>query len=255
VTSHTGPREWDAEVYDRVANAQFEWSQEVLKRLPLEGDETVLDAGCGSGRVTEQLVERLPKGRVIAVDASESMVEKARERLGSRAEVRQADLAQLELDEQVDVVFSNAVFHWIPDHDGLFGRMHAVLRPGGRLVAQCGGQGNVASFLQAVAEVVAQERFVSHFDGFQGGWNFASDAETAERLDRFGFVEVKCWLEPWPVRPDDPYDFVRTVTLGPHLARLPEELQRPFTEAVLEQMGEPLELDYVRLNIDARRPS
>jgi trans-aconitate 2-methyltransferase len=254
VTSHTGPREWDAEVYDRVAHAQFEWSQEVLERLPLEGDETVLDAGCGSGRVTEQLVERLPRGRVIAVDASESMVQKARERLGARAEVRQTDLAGLELDEQVDVVFSNAVFHWILDHDRLFARLHATLRPGGRLVAQCGGQGNVASLLRAVVEVVAQERFAHHFKGFQGGWKFASDAETAERLERAGFEQIKCWLEPRPVRPDEPYDFLRTVTLGPHLARLPEELQRPFVEAVLEEVGEPVELDYVRLNIDARRP-
>jgi trans-aconitate 2-methyltransferase len=255
VTSHTGPREWDAEVYDRVAKAQFEWSKSVLGRLPLEGDETVLDAGCGSGRVTEKLVERLPRGRVIGVDASESMVEKARERLGSRADVRQVDLSELDLGEQVDVVFSNAVFHWVPDHDRLFARLHAALRPGGCLVAQCGGQGNVASFLRAVAEVVAQERFAHHFEGFEGGWNFASDTETAERLERSGFEHIDCWLEPWPVRPDEPYDFVRTVTLGPHLARLPEELHRPFIEAVLEEMGEPLELDYVRLNIDARRPS
>ena len=253
-TSHTGPREWDAEVYDRVAQPQFEWSQGVLERLPLEGNETVLDAGCGSGRVTEQLVELLPHGRVIAVDASADMVRKARERLGGRADVRQADLAELELEHQVDAVFSNAVFHWIPDHDRLFARMHAVLRPGGRLVAQCGGKGNVASLGHALIQVVANERFAKHFTGFEGVWNFASDDETAARLERLGFDEIRCWLEPRPVRPEHPFDFLRSVTLGPHLARLPEELQRPFVEAVLEEMGEPLELDYVRLNIDARRP-
>jgi trans-aconitate 2-methyltransferase len=255
LTSHTSGREWDAEVYDRVANAQFEWAQAVLQRLPLEGSETVLDAGCGSGRVTEQLVERLPRGRVLAMDASDSMVNKARERLGSRAKVWQADLAELELDEQVDAVFSNAVFHWIPDHDRLFARIHAALRPGGRLVAQCGGYGNVASLVRALTPVLAQERFARYLEDFTGDWYFATDDETAERLDRSGFTEVRCWLEPWPVRPEDPYSFLRAVSLGPHLARLPEDLQRPFVEAVLEEMGEPLELDYVRLNLDARRPS
>jgi trans-aconitate 2-methyltransferase len=255
VTSHTGARQWDAEVYDRVAQPQFEWAQGVLERLSLDGGETVLDAGCGSGRVTEQLVERLPRGRVIAVDASPDMVEKARERLGERADVRQADLAELDLGEPVDVVFSNAVFHWIPDHDRLFARLHAALGPGGPLVAQCGGEGNVAWLGRALRAVVSQTRFEPHFRGFGGIWNFAGADETAERLERTGFEQVRCWLEPRPVRPEHPYEFLRTVTLGPHLARLPEELQGPFVEAVLEEMGEPLELDYVRLNIDARRPA
>jgi trans-aconitate 2-methyltransferase len=254
VTSHTSGRQWDAGVYDRVANAQFEWAQSVLARLSLKGEETVLDAGCGSGRVTEQLVERLPRGRVLAVDTSDSMVEKAKERLGSRAQVWQADLSDLEFDESVDVVFSNAVFHWVPDHDRLFARLHAALKPGGKLVAQCGGKGNVASLVRALIEVVAQERFVRYFQDFEGDWHFASDTETAERLDRAGFTDVRCWLEPQPVRPEEPYAFLKAVSLGSHLARLPEELESPFIEAVIEEMGEPLELDYVRLNIDARRP-
>jgi trans-aconitate 2-methyltransferase len=248
------PREWDAEVYDRVSDPQFEWALPVLDRLPLEGDETVLDAGCGSGRVTEQLVGRLPGGRVIAVDASEAMLEKARERLGSRADVREADLAELELDEQVDAVFSNAVFHWILDHDRLFARLHAALRPAGRLVAQCGGRGNVASLVRVLIEVVAQERFVHHFHDFEAEWNFAAPEETEGHLRAAGFEEVHCWLEDKIVRPREPLAFLHTVALGQHLAALPEELRQPFAEAVAERMGEPLTLDYVRLNIDARRP-
>ena len=84
---NTGPREWDAETYDAVSDPQFEWGMEVLERLELRGDETALDAGCGSGRVTAELLERLPEGRVIAVDGSEAMIEKARERLGDRADL------------------------------------------------------------------------------------------------------------------------------------------------------------------------
>src|SRR4051812_705989 len=166
-----GAREWDAEVYDRVSDPQFEWSQEVIERLAAQPDETILDAGCGSGRVTEELVKR--SGRVIAVDASEGMIEKARERLGPDADIRVVDLAELDLGEQVDAIFSNAVFHWIPDHDRLFARLHAALEPGGRLVAQCGGKGNVASLVRVIVEVAADERFEPHFRDFGGGWNFA----------------------------------------------------------------------------------
>jgi trans-aconitate 2-methyltransferase len=255
MTMNSGPREWDAEVYDRVSDPQFSWALEVLERLPLQGDEVVLDAGCGSGRVTEQLVARLPRGRVIGADASEAMIEKARERLGPEADLRVADLAKLELDAPVDAVFSNAVFHWIPDHDRLFSRLHAALRPGGRLVAQCGGKGNVASLAHVLIDVVAEERFAEHFGDFKGIWNFATDGETEERLRRTGFDEVRCWLEQKLVTPEEPVAFLRTVTLGPHLARLPEELRQPFAEAVAERMGEPLTLDYMRLNIEARRPA
>jgi trans-aconitate 2-methyltransferase len=246
-----GPREWDAEVYDRISDPQFEWSQEVIERLAVRPDETVLDAGCGSGRVTAELARRA--GRVIAVDASEGMVEKARERLGAEADVRVADLAELDLGEQVDAVFSNAVFHWIPDHDRLFGRLHATLKPGGRLVAQCGGDGNVASLVRVIIEVAGDERFEPHFRDFEGGWNFAAPDETEERLRAAGFEAVRCWLQEKHVRPQEPIAFLRTVTLGPHLARLPAQLQDPFVHAVAEGMGEPIQLDYVRLNMEARR--
>src|SRR5581483_8420129 len=124
-------REWDASTYDRVSDIQADWSLEVMDRLDLQGDETVLDAGCGSGRVTRLLLERLPDGRVIGVDASRSMIEKAREALPDRTEFIVSDLLDLELEQAVDAVFSNATFHWILDHRRLFERLHAALRPGG----------------------------------------------------------------------------------------------------------------------------
>jgi trans-aconitate 2-methyltransferase len=244
-------REWDADAYDAVSDPQFEWGVEVLERLELRGDETVIDAGCGSGRVTAELLERLPHGRVIAVDGSEAMIAKARERLGERVVYRVADLAELEVEEPVDLVVSTATLHWIPDHDRLFARLRAALRPEGRLVAQCGGQGNVAAFAGAIAAAAAPPEFARHFEGMTPIWNFAAPDATEERLHKAGFSTARCWLEPKPVTPADPYEFVSTVTLGPHLARLPEDLRRPFVEAVLEQAGEPLVLDYVRLNIEA----
>jgi trans-aconitate 2-methyltransferase len=249
---NTGPREWDAETYDSISDPQFSWGMEVLERLELSGDEAALDAGCGSGRVTEKLIERLPSGSVLAVDGSEAMIAKVRERLGDRASYLVADLSELELPEPVDLVFSTATFHWVLDHDRLFERLRAALRPGGRLVAQCGGQGNVLEHAKAIGAAAARPEFGSHFAGMTGMWNFADPEETEAKLRSAGFSEARCWLEPKPVTPPDPLQFTMTVTLGPHLSRLPEELRQPFAEAVLEQSPQPLTLDYVRLNIEAR---
>jgi trans-aconitate 2-methyltransferase len=249
---NSGPREWDAETYDVVSDPQFSWGMEVLERLELRGDEVAVDAGCGSGRVTAELAKRLPEGRLIAVDGSAAMIEKARERLGGAAAgYLVADLAELELPEPVDLVFSTATFHWIPDHERLFRRLRAALRPGGRLVAQCGGEGNVARHTQAILAVAVRPEFAPHFADAEGVWNFAGPELTEERLRAAGFDRVRCWLEPKPVTPPQPLEFISTVTLGPLLAQLPEELKRPFAEAVLAESERPLTLDYVRLNIEA----
>jgi trans-aconitate 2-methyltransferase len=246
-------RDWDAATYERVSNPQVEWAGRVLDRLPLRGDETVLDAGCGTGRVTRMLLERLPRGRVVAVDVAPSMVAAARAALDARAAVVECDLAELVLDEPVDAVFSNAVFHWVPDHERLFARMYAALRQGGRLVAQCGGAGNIARLHVLADEVAADAPFAEHLAGWRGPWNFADPEVTAERLRAAGFVDVETSLQPWPVTPSEPAAFMRTVCLGPHVARLPEELRGPYVEAVAERMGPRPTLDYVRLNIAARR--
>ena len=245
-------RDWDAATYDRVSTPLVELARPVLERLDLRGDETVLDAGCGSGRVTVLLLERLPAGHVIAVDSAPSMVEHAREALGERATVLQASLTELELERPVDAVFSTAVFHWIADHERLFSRLFAALRPGGRLVAQCGGAGNVEGFHHAAKAAAADPPYAEHLAGWQGPWNFAGAEETAERLRRAGFEAVETWLEEAPVRPPDPSHYLRTICLGPHLERLPDELRAGYVEAVRERFGG--ELDYVRLNMLARRP-
>ncbi|MFL5886965.1 MAG: class I SAM-dependent methyltransferase [Thermoleophilaceae bacterium] len=250
-------RDWDARTYERVSNPQLEWGLEVLDRLPLQGDERVLDAGCGSGRVTAKLLERLPRGHVVAVDASPSMVEQAREALDpARTTAFAVDLLELELDEPVDAVISTAVFHWILDHDRLFERLHTALKPGGRLEAQCGGAGNLDRFHgTTLFEVVAEEPYAAYFEGWQGPWNFSTPVSAAASLERAGFTDVQCWLERRDTRPPDPKSFVRTVVLGNHLDRLPEELRDPFVDAVLAKAPEPVELDYVRLNISAAKSS
>jgi trans-aconitate 2-methyltransferase len=247
-------RDWDARTYHRVSTPHQDWAAVLLDRLGLRGDETVLDAGCGSGRVTAKLLERLPAGRVIAVDGAPSMVAQARELLGDRATVLESDLVSLALDEPVDAVFSSAVFHWILDHDALFARLYGLLRPGGRFVAQCGGAGNVDRFLAHTRDVAEREPYAPHLADWTGPWYFASAEETAARLERIGFAGVSTWLQPWDVMPPEPEQFVRTVCLHPHIDQLPEDLRDAFVRDVLAAAGEPLVLDYVRLNIDARRP-
>jgi trans-aconitate 2-methyltransferase len=244
-------RDWDAESYDRISTPQQQWGADVLARMPLKGDELVLDAGCGTGRVTEMLLERLPAGRVIAVDSSPGMVQTARERLGNRAEVRLMDLLDLTIDERVDAVLSTATFHWIADHDLLYRRLHAALRPGGRLVAQCGGAGNVQRVHDAARAVGEQPRFAEHFAGWSRPWNFTSPEQAHASLRAAGFCEVRCWLTQAPTRPPEPRRFLAKVILNPFLARLPAELEDDFVDLVHERLGDPLVVDYVRLNIDA----
>ena len=248
----TVPRDWDARTYDRVAGPQTRWGTGVLDRLPLAGDERVLDAGCGTGRVTEQLAARLPRGHVVALDASPAMIDAARERLasfGDRIEYVVADLGEpLPLAEPVDAVLSTATFHWVPDHDALFANLAAVIRQGGWLVAQFGGVGNIATVKRVLASIG---------DGWLGSAHYETPMATVRRLDASGFVDIECWLQDEPTRfePGEPLEtFLRTVILGGHVERLPADERDAFVHEVAMRLPEPV-IDYVRLNIVARRSS
>lgn len=249
----SGDQAWDAATYDRIADPQEEWGREVLERLELSGEETVLDAGCGSGRVTALLAERLPRGRVIGVDGSAEMIAQAREALQDRVELIVADLVELELPEPVDAIFSNATLHWIMDHDRLFDNLASLLRAGGALEAQCGGIGNVAELQQVITAKSGDERFAAYLRGRAQPWNFASVGDTEARLERAGFERARCWLERRTVEPPDPREYVRGSALAAHLVHLPPELHEPFVDAVVGSMMRPVRIEYVRLNISARR--
>jgi trans-aconitate 2-methyltransferase len=236
--------------YDRVADPMTRWGVAVLDRLPLRGDERVLDAGCGTGRVTEILADRVPRGAVVALDGSPAMIEGARTRLarfGDRIAYVVADLGRpIPLADPVDAILSTATFHWVPDHDALLRNLAGVLRSGGRLVAQCGGAGNVASVMRVLATVG---------DGWLGDTHFETPEATSRRLEAAGFVDVECWLtdEPTLFEPGEPFEtYLRTVVLGSHVARLPEAERDDFVKEVAAHLPEA-RIDYVRLNILARR--
>lgn len=247
------PGDWHGARYDRLSHPQARWGLQVLERLELRGDETVLDAGCGSGRVTQELVKRLPGGQVIAFDASASMLRQAQQRLAPwqhQVTMVHGDLGALEPGmlagaAPVDAIFSTATFHWVTDHNRLFSGLAGVLRPGGQLVAQCGGQGNIEAVLEAVRSLGVTR---------VGAWHYPSVDATVDRLRRAGFGAVQVWTHPEPTPFPDLgtlADFLETVCLREHLATLVHEERRDFVERVAAAMPAPV-IDYVRLDMDAR---
>jgi trans-aconitate 2-methyltransferase len=257
-------REWNAETYHRVSNPQFDWGMVVLARLPLDGGECVLDVGCGTGRLTEQLIARLPLGRVIGIDQSSNMVSVAREYLkrhGDRLQLLVADAAALPICEEADAVFSTATFHWVLDHPRLFRSLHDALKPGGRLVAQCGGAGNLARIHHRTEVLIRDAQFAAYFAQWADPWEFADAETTARRLADAGFEDIHTSIEQSHVafpNADTFRAFITNVICRPHLAYLPDTATKDAFIDRLTQLAAnddpPFELDYWRLNLGGRRP-
>jgi trans-aconitate 2-methyltransferase len=243
--------EWDARSYDALPLPHEHWGATAIAQLRLKGNETVLDLGCGTGRDAEHLLSLLPRGHVVAVDGSQRMLGELRRRLANdldRVTVIQADLCQpLRLAQAVDAALSVATLHWLPDHAAVFRNVAAVLRPGGQLIAECGGYGNIVTFRTALLEV----------SGTDGGeiWNFADVQETTQHLQEAGFTDVAVRLVPDPARLEEGEQleaFIATVMLGAQLREMSSEDRRPFVHEVAQSLHEPV-IDYVRLQISAKR--
>jgi trans-aconitate 2-methyltransferase len=257
--------EWNATSYHKVSGPQTRWGQKVLARLPVRGDERAIDAGCGSGRLTGALMERLPRGSLVAIDRSWNMLLTARTNLrpvfGSRVAFVQVALPDLPFANVADLVFSTATFHWIKDHPALFAGIFHALRSGGRLHAQCGGGPNLAHAHELAERVMHAPPFLPHFADWPGPWEFAEATTTAARLRAAGFVEIDTNLEEAPTTlasEADYREFVTTVIYHPHLERLPSaELRQAFIDRVTALAATddpPFTLDYWRLNMQARKP-
>lgn len=240
-------QDWDAVGYDALPLPHVAWGEGVLARLRLRGDERVLDAGCGTGRDLARLLTRYPGVSAVGVDASESMLAVARERLaefGDRVELVRADLTALPELEPVDAAMSVAAFHWIDDHDALFANLARVMRPGARLASDCGGAGNIAGVEEGLSAVVGRPSALRHYAGAE---------VTTQRLARAGFAVDSVRLRPDPLLLDDlamRSAYLRTVCLRGDLDRVPPEEQDAFVDAVRDAMPSSA-IDYVRLEIDA----
>jgi trans-aconitate 2-methyltransferase len=258
--------EWNSRAYARLSNPMQTWGEAIVAELPLRGDETALDLGCGDGRLTYFLLQRLPRGHVIAVDRSANMLEAAQNRLSHEFDGRvsyvQRSLEQIEYRSEMDLAFSNAAFHWIKDHPKLFAAIFTALKPGGWLVAQCGGGANIARVRERLAKLMSSEPYKNFFGDWTGPWEFASPELTAERLKAAGFVDIETSTFEAPVQlssREETYDYFEHVILGSHLERIPDaKLKANFVESMTEQSARdtpPYCQDYWRLNLRARRPT
>ncbi len=255
MTSH----EWNAAAYHRVSAPQVSWGKKVLSRIQLKGNETLLDAGCGTGRLTEDLLQALPNGRVVGVDLSQNMLRAAREHLaayGVHVLFLAADLSDLPFQQAFDGIFSTAAFHWILDHDKLFRSLHDALKPGGWLIAQCGGGPNLARLRERARMLMATPPYAEFLGNFREPWEFA-DAETAgARLRRAGFENIETSTEPAPTTFESGErfaEFIANVVFHRQLEQIPDQAARAAFVADLTNQAEkddpPLTLDYWRLNL------
>jgi trans-aconitate 2-methyltransferase len=241
------------------------WGKKVLSRLRLRGGETILDAGCGTGRLTAELLESLPHGHVVGIDLSQNMLQSAREHLtqfGARLSLAACDLLHLPFQCAFEGIVSTAAFHWVLDHDRLFLNLRLALVPGGWLEAQCGGFGNLVRLRQRVDALAASPEFAPFFAGFREPWLYQDAKSAADGLRRAGFVDVETSVEEAPTVLSDAQgytEFVRNIILRRHMENISsEEGRKRFIQLLTDQAAQDdpqFFLDYWRLNLRGRVPA
>lgn len=251
---------WDADDYDALPLPHEVWGETVLDRLGTpspagEGPVVVVDAGCGTGRDVERVLRRHPDVHVVGMDVDEAMLGRARRRLeryGDRVRLVHADLGAplpadvVEAVAPADAVVSVAALDWIPDTDVLATNLASLLRPGGRVVTECGGKGQLAAVDRALAQVGAEPVHSRTFRGVD---------EWRTGLALAGLAVQRVELRPHPVQFADVDTLARylvTMILRLHMADLPPDRRLPFARAVAERMPDRT-VDYVRLESEAVR--
>ena len=225
----SGAREWNSDAYHRLSSPQVRWGKKVLSRLRLRGDETLLDAGCGTGLLTADLLEALPRGRVVGVDLSKNMLGSARQHLapfGGRSSLVACDLLHLPFERAFNGVVSTAAFHWVLDHDQLFSNLRQALVPRGWLEAQCGGGPNLRHLRDRANALAATSKFSLFFSDFREPWLYQDAKGAAVCLRRAGFVDVETSIEAAPTVLDNAEqyrEFIRNIIFRQHLDCIPSK--------------------------------
>ena len=260
--------DWDAKTYDRISDVIESWGDKTIKRRKWKGNEIVLDAGCGSGRLTKILSIKVPHGKVFAVDFDLSMLRLAKENLAKISNIQfiKMDISEIKLAEKVDVVFSNAVLHWILNHKKVFEQFWQILKPRGQLLIQCGGHKNLTKTLSILNKVRKSKEFYNYFCNNKGEdiwnepWYFARKEDTEKILQEIGFRNIQVFLENKEAKFPNKEAyllFIKTIVLRPYLEYLPNDmLKDKFAKSVIYEIEDNAKelqwkLDYVRLNINA----
>jgi len=255
---------WDAETYDTVSSIQEAWGSKVVGWRIWQGSEKVMDAGCGTGRLTKVLAGKVPSGVVYAVDIDHNMIQVASRNLKDAGNVKfiESDISTANLPSKVDVVFSNAAIHWVHDHRRPFENFWNLLDEKGEIIIQCGGHGNLSRIISILDEIRQHGKFKEFFAGWQESWYFARPEDTSRLLHDTGFKDVQAHLTEDSATFADRDSFAlfaKTVVMKPYLARLPnQELKDQFLESFLNEIESNHKslrwvMDYVRLNIRAKK--
>ncbi len=259
---------WDPADYRRSSAMQAGLAAEVLGRLALPPDASVLDVGCGDGKVTAALAARVPAGRVVGLDRSAEMLRFAREAFppaqAPNLRFDLGDAADLRYDAEFDLVVSFAALHWVPDHAAVWRGIARALRPGGRAVVQCGGHGNIDAILPMVEAVSATPAHAPYLADLAFPWTFHDEPTARACVVGAGLVADRVALVPKTVSFEGREGltaWLRT-TWMPYTSRLPEAAREGFLAAIADRYlaAHPLvegqaRLPLVRLEIEAHRPA
>jgi trans-aconitate 2-methyltransferase len=256
-------RSWNARTYDKVSsNVQLQWGRKLLDKRRWIGNEIVMDAGAGSGNLTKILADKLPQGKIYAVDADPNMVHQAKSNLSGwrNVQVIHSRMDKVSLPTEVDVIFSNAALHWLLDQEGVFSYFWQLLKPNGELLIEYGGHGNVERPLSVIFKIMQSDQFKEHFVNWKQSWYFPKSDETERLLQKVRFRDIQVNLSSQTIPFSDRQSFaifVRTVIMKPFLGYLPDAKKKEqFLDAFLnefERSGWGWSLDFMRLSISARK--
>ncbi len=256
---------WDAADYARNSSAQMGWAKELISRLSLKGDESLLDLGCGDGKISAGLARLLPEGRVLGIDLSEEMIALASETFPRdefpNLSFERMDVTEIRLSDSFDVVFSNAVLHWVKDHARVLAGVRSCIKPGGTLLFQMGGRGNALAVFRVMEELIRSERWQPFFENFIPPYYFYGPEEYETWLEKSGFRPVRLRLFPKEMRHEGREGlrgWLRT-TWFPYTDQLPEKMRDSFLDEVVETYikNNPLDsqgrtlVPMVRLEVEA----
>ena len=263
-----GPKhKWDAADYAGNSSAQAKWGEELIAKLNLRGDETVLDIGCGDGKLTAALAQQLPNGFVQGVDSSLEMIRFARKNFPSSAipnlSFKVCDARRLTFVNKFDIVVSFSCLHWIKDHLPVLKGIQRGLKANGRTLLQFGGKGNAADILAVAGEVIAGDQWKKYFRRFVFPWGFYAPRPYSVWVRQAGLTPRRVELVAKDMvqkSKDDLIGWARA-TWRPYVCRVPAGLQNKFLTEVVERYLERYSLDeggcahvrMQRLEVEARK--